>query len=120
MTEALLASLRRSVVAPLERRLAQCVRIAEAIADGDHRRRVPAGQTHEFAQLAGNGNRIAEHLLAATLSRLRIKRLATMGRIAAGVVHEIGNPVTAIANYANATRLGGTRRIALRMRASFG
>ncbi len=97
--------LRRQVVALVEVPLAQCVAAAEAIAAGDSTRRVPVGDTHEFAQLAVSINRMTEQMLAATQSRLRVEKLATMGRIAAGVSHEIGNPVSAIANYAHVLRM---------------
>lgn len=97
--------LRRQVVELVERPLAECVKAAEAIADGDNSRRVPAGQTHEFAQLATSINRMTEQMLAATQSRMRVEKLATMGRIAAGISHEIGNPVSAIANYAHVLRM---------------
>ena len=76
-----------------------------AQAAGDSTRRVPVGDTHEFAQLAVSINRMTEQMLAATQSRLRVEKLATMGRIAAGVSHEIGNPVSAIANYAHVLRM---------------
>jgi signal transduction histidine kinase len=97
--------LRRQVVILVEVPLAQCVEAAEAIADGDNSRRVPVGQTHEFARLATSINRMTEQMLAATQSRMRIEKLATMGRIAAGISHEIGNPISAIANYAHVLRM---------------
>lgn len=100
--------LRRQVVALVEVPLAQCVEAAEAIADGDNTRRVPVGDTYEFAQLATSINRMTEQMLAATQSRMRVEKLATMGRIAAGISHEIGNPVSAIANYAHVLRMRTT------------
>jgi two-component system, NtrC family, sensor kinase len=100
--------LQRQVVELLEVPLAQCVEAAEAIADGDNSRRVPVGQTHEFAQLATSINRMTEQMLAATQSRMRVEKLATMGRIAAGISHEIGNPLSAIANYAHVLRMRTT------------
>jgi len=97
--------LRRQVAALVERPLAQCVDAAEAIAGGDSNRLVPPGDTIEFDQLASSINRMTEQLLAATQSRMRVEKLATMGRIAAGISHEIGNPVSAIANYAHLLRM---------------
>jgi signal transduction histidine kinase len=97
--------LRRQVVALIEVPLAQCVQAAEAIASGDNTRRVPVGQSYEFDQLATGINRMTEQMLAATQSRMRVEKLATMGRIAAGISHEIGNPVSAIANYAYVLRM---------------
>ncbi len=97
--------LRRQVVQLIEVPLAQCVEAAKAIASGDGTHRVPAGQTEEFEQLAVSINRMTDQILTATQSRLRIEKLATMGRIAAGISHEIGNPVSAIANYAHVLRM---------------
>lgn len=97
--------LRRQVAALVERPLSQCVDAAEAIAGGDSNRMVPPAETLEFDQLASSINRMTEQLLAATQSRMRVEKLATMGRIAAGISHEIGNPVSAIANYAHLLRM---------------
>ncbi len=97
--------LRRQVIDLVELPLAQCVEAAEAITRGDSARRVPSGQTEEFKLLAVSINRMTEQMLAATQSRMRIEKLATMGRIAAGISHEIGNPISAIANYAHVLRM---------------
>jgi hypothetical protein len=97
--------LRRQVVELVERPLAQCVDAAEAIAGGDNARLVPPGETVEFSLLAQSINRMTEQMMAANQSRLRVEKLATIGRIAAGISHEIGNPVSAIANYAHLLRM---------------
>ena len=97
--------MRRQVVILVEVPMAQCVEAAEAIAGGDNSRRLPVGQTHEFARLATSINRMTEQMLAAAQSRMRVEKLATMGRIAAGISHEIGNPISAIANYVHVLRM---------------
>jgi signal transduction histidine kinase len=97
--------LRRQVAELVERPLSQCVEAAEAIAGGESNRTVPPATTLEFNQLAISINRMTEQMLAATQSRMRVEKLATMGRIAAGISHEIGNPVSAIANYAHVLRM---------------
>lgn len=97
--------LRRQVESLIEAPLEECMAAAEAIASGETSRRVPPGQTYEFDQLAVSINRMTEQLLASHQLRLRVEKLATMGRIAAGVSHEIGNPVSAIANYAHLLRM---------------
>ncbi len=97
--------LRRQVAGLIEEPLAASVAAAEAIASGDTSRRVPPGGTYEFDQLGRSVNRMTEQLLASHQLRLRVEKLATMGRIAAGVSHEIGNPISAIANYAHLLRM---------------
>jgi hypothetical protein len=97
--------LRRRVHQIVERPLAEGLAAAEAIAAGEHTRRLAPGQTLEFDQLARSINRMTEQLLSANQLRMRVEKLATMGRIAAGVSHEIGNPLSAIANYAHVLRM---------------
>jgi signal transduction histidine kinase len=97
--------LQRIIARDVEQPLEAVVRAAEAIAEGDSSHRVPAGATAEFDALATSINRMTEQLLTATELRLRAEKLATTGRLAAGVSHEIGNPVAAIANYAHLLRM---------------
>lgn len=100
------ASIMQRVVSRLiEEPLAHCVQAADAIARGDVSQTVPPAGTQEFHQLATSINRMTEQMAAAAQSRLRVEKLATMGRIAAGISHEIGNPVSAIANYAHVLRM---------------
>lgn len=100
------ASILQRVVATLiEVPLEHCVEAADAIARGDVSQTVPPASTLEFDQLASSINRMTEQMAAATQSRMRVEKLATMGRIAAGISHEIGNPVSAIANYAHLLRM---------------
>ena len=97
--------LRRQVESLVEVPLAESMAAAESIAEGETTRRVPPGETYEFDQLATSINRMTEQLLASHQLRMRVEKLATMGRLAAGVSHEIGNPVSAIANYAHLLRM---------------
>ena len=95
----------RQIRVIVRRPLAEKLAAAEAIAGGDTTRRVAAGETLEFDLLSQAINRMTEQLLAANQQRMRVEKLATMGRIAAGVSHEIGNPLSAIANYAHVIRM---------------
>ena len=97
--------LRRRIEQLVETPLAEAVAAAEAIAEGQTARRAPPGGTLEFDQLATSINRMTDQLLASHQLRMRVEKLATMGRIAAGVSHEIGNPISAIANYAHVLRM---------------
>ncbi len=97
----------RSVVIPL-RRIEDAVR---RIAEGHFDVRVPVTGDREFAQLAERFNRTTEQLeqLYRDLEEqvnsksnqlVRSQRLAGVGYLAAGVAHEINNPLGIIAGYA--------------------
>ena len=92
--------LRRLVVDPL----AEVVAAAEAIAGGDLARRVPESDTRELAALARSFNRMTDHLLEERSRAIRNEKLASVGRLAAGIAHEIGNPLSAIDGYAHLLR----------------
>ncbi len=90
----------RAIIRPLKETMAA----AEAIADGDLARRVPPGNSTEFANLATSVNRMTDHLLEERAHLIRAEKLASVGRLAAGVAHEIGNPLGAINGYAHLLR----------------
>jgi two-component system, NtrC family, sensor kinase len=102
--------LKRTVAGPL----ALAVDATSAIAAGDLSRRVPDASTRELATLADSINRMTDHLLAEQVQRIRAEKLAGIGRLAAGVAHEIGNPLGAIIGYAHLlrTRSAGDPRAA--------
>ncbi|MEP6765589.1 MAG: ATP-binding protein [Gemmatimonadaceae bacterium] len=97
--------LRRQTIRLIETPLEQSIAAAEMIAGGDTSRRVPPGKTKEFDALAASVNRMTEQLLEADQQRLRVEKLATLGRLAAGIAHEVGNPLAAIATYGHVVRL---------------
>ena len=114
----------RLVVRPL----AQTIDAAEAIAGGDYGRRAPAGETREVAALNAALNRMTEQLLAnqrtlaANVASLddtnrlllatqrdlvQAEKLASVGRLSAGIAHEVGNPLGAVLGYAAVLRKRG-------------
>lgn len=115
----------RLVVHPLS----AAAEAAEAIARGEYDRRLPPGATQETAALASAVNHLTEQLLknqdrlaenvqslGAANRALRqtqreliqAEKLASIGRLAAGVAHEIGNPLAALIAYvALLSRRGG-------------
>src|SRR6266568_4637992 len=93
----------RLVLWPLER----VVATADAVADGDLGRRAPDAETRDFATLAERLNRMTDHLLDAQGQLVRSEKLASVGRLAAGVAHEVGNPLSAIGTYLEVLRRRG-------------
>ncbi len=114
----------RIIVRPLK----NMVRATERIAEGDLEHQVEVPGENEMGMLARSFNRMVERLkenkglleehiqsleklnqeLKLTQEELiRSEKLATVGRLAAGVAHEIGNPVGAILGYAEILLKGG-------------
>ncbi len=115
--------LTRRVVAPV-RRLAETTR---RIAEGNFTEYAPVASTNELGQLAASFNGmidvLAEHrrrleaqlvstervnreLKQAQAEVIRSEKLASVGRLAAGVAHEIGNPLGAILGYVDILQKG--------------
>ncbi len=92
--------LRGLILRPLE----DAVGTAEAIAGGDLRRRLAHGNTEEFRRLAVSFNEMTDRLIAEQELLVRSEKLASVGRFAAGVAHEVGNPLAAINAYAHILR----------------
>jgi len=97
----------RSVASPLKK-LQTSVRI---LAEGKLSERVPPLEPAEFTSLASDFNRMAteldtlyrqleEKVAAKSKELVRSERLASVGYLAAGVAHEINNPMGIIAGYA--------------------
>jgi len=94
---------RRHILRPLGRVIA----VADAVAAGDLAARAPGGETRDFAVLAERLNRMTDHLLDAQGQLVRNEKLASVGRLAAGVAHEVGNPLSAIGTYLEVLRRRG-------------
>src|SRR2546425_3414741 len=90
----------RHVLRPVERLMAA----AEAVARGDLGARAPSAETRDFATLAERLNRMTDHLLDAQSQLVRSEKLATVGRLAAGIAHEVGNPLGAAGTYLEVLR----------------
>jgi signal transduction histidine kinase len=74
---------------------------AEEIADGDLHVRLSGQSSRELQQLAVSVNRMTERLLHEQAQLVRAEKLASVGRLAAGIAHEIGNPLGALNGYAH-------------------
>ncbi len=72
---------------------------ADELAAGDLAVRAPPAETRDFSELAERFNRMTEQLLDVQSQLIRTEKLATIGRLAAGVAHEVGNPLSAVGTY---------------------
>src|SRR3989442_223811 len=93
----------RLVLRPLDR----VMDTADAVADGDLGARAPDAATRDFATLAQRLNRMTDRLLDAQSQLVRSEKLASIGRLAAGLAHEVGNPLGAIVTYLEVLRRRG-------------
>ncbi len=106
-------ALTRTIVRPIE----QLARAADRVATGAHTLDVPGSGAREIAELATSVRAMAARLIAdkksmrekvdeLTTAKAHLgstrdqlagsERMASVGRLAAGVAHEIGNPIAAI------------------------
>jgi two-component system NtrC family sensor kinase len=96
----------RLVLHPL-RRLHGAV---DAVISGDLNARAPDAETSDFTLLADRFNRMTDHLLDAQGQLVQAEKLATVGRLAAGIAHEIGNPLGGATTYVEVLRHRGAER----------
>jgi two-component system NtrC family sensor kinase len=85
---------------PIARLIAQPIKsLVEAnrcLAEGDMATRVQPSGSGEVAELGRSFNKLAETLNSTQQELLHKERLASMGQLAAGVAHEINNPLGTI------------------------
>ena len=108
----------RKLVRPLD----SFVRVAEKVAAGDLSQRVDYEGKNEIGRLALTFNSMTQRLesevrgleqanvdlQSAQTDLVRSEKLASVGRLAAGVAHEVGNPLGAILGYTQMLIKGGT------------
>jgi two-component system NtrC family sensor kinase len=93
---------------PIARWIARPIsRLSEAtqrLADGDMAVRVRVAGEGELSRLGASFNQMVEQLQRTQAELLHKEKLASMGQLAAGVAHEINNPLGTIHLYAGALR----------------
>jgi hypothetical protein len=119
--------LSRVLVKPLK----DLVRLTQRISEGDFSQKIEGTSKNEIGQLIGSFNRMIDKLaenqeslenyltsLESTNKKLveaqeeltRTEKLASIGRFAAGVAHEVGNPLGAILGYTSILEKEGVDR----------
>jgi signal transduction histidine kinase len=94
----------RLVIRPLQQLAAEADTLARGVVPADP----PAYETRELGALADRYRAMAEELLDAQSHMVRVEKLAGIGRLAAGVAHEIRNPLGALGTYADVLRRRGS------------
>ncbi len=94
----------RLVVRPLRRLAAE----ADTLARGRPPAESAPYETRELAELSARYRAMAEELLDAQSHAVRVEKLAGIGRLAAGVAHEIRNPLGALGTYVEVLRRRGS------------
>jgi signal transduction histidine kinase len=92
----------RLVIAPLQRLTAE----ADALAVGEFPVHAPQ-ETAELELLSRRYRAMAENLLDAQSQVVRVEKLAGIGRLAAGVAHEVRNPLGALGSYVEVLKRRG-------------
>jgi two-component system NtrC family sensor kinase len=87
--------------------LAQLHGAADAVIGGNLDARAPEAETADFTRLGERLNRMTDHLLDAQSQLVRAEKLATVGRLAAGIAHEIGNPLGGATTFLEVLRRRG-------------
>lgn len=85
-------SIARTITAPVE----ELVKVTEHVANGDFQQRAYLRSNDEIGMLAQSFNTMIENLLSYKQRLVESEKLSTAGQMAAGLAHEIRNPLTSI------------------------
>ncbi len=77
------------------------LRATDAVAKGDFNFEVEIDEKHEFRNLADSFNSMTRKLAETQRQLYHNAKLASIGQLAAGVAHEINNPLTGVLTYSS-------------------
>jgi two-component system, NtrC family, sensor kinase len=92
--------LTRLVVRPMQEMQSATARVSA----GDWEQKIDTGGPREVAALASSLNQMTASLVLQREQLIRSEKLASVGQLAAGVAHEIGNPLAAVLGYVDILR----------------
>ena len=95
---------RRTLLQPMETLAAEVTALEQGKLDTT----APAYESREFGELAERYRRMAASLLDVNSQIVRVEKLAGVGQLAAGVAHEIRNPLGALHTYVEVLRRRGS------------
>jgi len=85
----------------IDRPVGELVAATRNVAGGNLAYRITVKRDDELGVLATSFNNMTEKLAQARLQLFQSDKLASLGRLAAGVAHEINNPLTAVLTYSS-------------------
>jgi two-component system NtrC family sensor kinase len=91
---------RRLVLRPVT----QLLKGTQRVAAGDLTTTIPETAQHELGDLARAFNNMTQQLAETQRQLTQADKLASVGRLAAGLAHEINNPLTGVLSYASLLR----------------
>jgi len=83
------------------RPVARLLAATNAVATGNLDHRIPVTRNDELGQLATSFNAMTVRLAEARHQIYQSNKLASLGRLAAGIAHEINNPLTGVLTYSS-------------------